>query len=280
MRSVIEVSNVCHQKCNYCSIGSSTRDVEYVIGHDDFLEIAGHVHRRGRRCLLIQSGESRSRTFVDAICARVADTKRLYPDMVLILCLGNLDREQYSALRQAGADRYILKFESSNPDLYRRSKPNDTLENRVACLQQLVELGFEVGTGNIVGLPGQTTDDLVADLQFLERFPLTMMSCSAFIPGEQTPYRDLPAGDLTLTLNHMALMRIMYPEMLIPSTSSLEKAAPGGQYLGLRAGANAVTIHDGTPAGLMEHFPIYSTNRFVPDEDHIAGIVKKAGLSY
>jgi len=272
------VSNVCHQNCNYCSIGSSTQDSEYVIGHDDFLEIVGHVYAKGRRCLLIQAGESRSRRFIDAVCACVADTKQLYCEMNIILCLGNLDRYQYSALRRAGADRYILKFETSNADLYRRSKPNDTLAQRVDCLRRLVDLGFEVGTGNIVGLPGQTTGDLVDDLLFLARFPLTMISCSAFIPGEQTRFEDEPTGDLDLTLNYMALMRIMYPGMLIPTTSSLEKDEPGGQYLGLMAGANTVTIHDGTPARLRDHFPIYSTNRFAPDEEHITDIVEKAGL--
>ncbi len=278
VRSVIEVSNICRQKCNYCSIGSSTRDVEYAIDHAAFLEIVGHIHSRGRRCLLIQSGENRARDYVNAVCAMVADTKRLYPDMILILCLGNLSRQQYADLRQAGADRYILKFETSNEELYRRTKPNDTLQQRVDCLQNLVDLGYAVGTGNIVGLPGQTPADLVRDLRFLADYPLTMASCSAFIPGEQTPYRDQPPGDLDLTLNYMALMRIMYPGLLIPTTSSLEKDEQGGQYLGLRAGANTVTIHDGTPAGLKEHFPIYSTNRFAPDEDHIRAIVEKAGM--
>ena len=278
VRSVIEVSNVCRQRCNYCSIGSSTRDAEYVISHDDFLEIVGHVHSRGRRCLLVQSGENRSPDYVDSVVAVVGECKRRFADLTIILCLGNLRREHYRALREAGADRYILKFETSNPELYQRSKPNDTLARRVDCLRQLLDLGFEVGTGNIVGLPGQTAQDLVGDLQLLNRLPLTMMSCSAFIPGEETPYRDQPPGDLARTLNFMALMRIMHPAALIPTTSSLEKIQPGGQHLGLLAGANAVTIHDGTPARLKEHFPIYSTNRFVPDEEHIFGIIAKAGL--
>ena len=192
VRSVVEVSNVCHQKCNYCSIGSATLDAEYVIGQEDFLEIVGHVHARGRRCLLVQSGENRAPEFIDAVCAYVAETRRRFPDMAIILCLGNLSRGQYAELRKAGGDRYILKFETSNPVLYRRSKPNDTLERRLECLHQLHELGFGLGTGNIVGLPGQSTDDLVADLRFLGGLPLAMMSCSAFIPGEQTPYRDHP----------------------------------------------------------------------------------------
>lgn len=275
---MVEVSNVCHQKCNYCSIGSATRDAEYVIGQGDFLEIVGHVQARGRRCLLVQSGENRAPEFVDAVCACVAETRRRFPEVTVILCLGNLSRAQYAALRAAGGDRYILKFETSSPELYRRSKPNDTLEQRLECLHHLEELGFGVGTGNIVGLPGQTPADLVADLRLLGTMSLTMMSCSAFIPGEQTPYRDNPPGDLETTLNYMALMRVLYPDVLIPTTSSLEKVGAHGQYRGLLAGANAVTIHDGTPARLREHFPIYSANRFVPDEAHIMGIVQRAGL--
>ena len=277
VRSVIEVSNICHQRCNYCGIGS-TRDADYTIGDDDLLRIVQHIHHKGRRCLLIQSGEDRSPGYLDSICRCVERAKQRYHDLLVILCLGNLGRARYQQLRQAGADRYILKFETSSPTLYRQVKPNDTLEQRVRCLRQLIEVGFEVGTGNIVGLPGQSVADLVADLRFLSRFELTMVSCSAFIPGPSTPYHDQPAGDLELTLNYMALLRILYPTMLIPTTSSLEKDHPDGQFRGLMAGANTVTIHDGTPAELKEHFPIYSTDRFAPDEQHIMAIVERAGL--
>jgi len=152
------------------------------------------------------------------------------------------------------------------------------LGKRTKAIKALSELGFKVGSGNIIGLPNQTIDDIVNDLLFIGNFNLTMVSTSIFIPGENSNYWDKPKGNLNITLNYMALIRILYPQMLIPSTSSLEKAQANGQYLGLMAGANAVTIHDGTPEELKKHYPIYSIKRFTPDEKRIRRIVLKSGL--
>jgi biotin synthase len=149
---------------------------------------------------------------------------------------------------------------------------------RIKCLEYLIKIGFEVGSGNIVGLPNQTINDLANDLFFISSFNLAMVSATTFIPGNGSCYYNKPMGDLNLTLNTMALMRIMYPWMLIPSTSSLEKAGNDGQYLGLMAGANTVTIHDGTPERLKRYFPIYSATRFIPNERHIRDIVRRAHL--
>jgi biotin synthase len=280
VRSVIEISNVCGQRCNFCNINSYSRKKRYTIGYDELMQIVENIYRRGRRVLLLQSGENRSGEYIDFVCECIKEIKQKFGNLIIILCLGNLTYNQYRQLKGSGADRYILKFETSNPGLYRQIKPSDSLDERVGCIKQLVELGFEVGSGNIVGLPGQTIDDLVDDLLFTGNFKLTMASSSVFIPGEDSNYRDRPMGDIDLTLNYMALMRIMYPRMLIPSTSSLERAKKGGQYLGLMAGANTVTVHDGTPAELKRHYPIYSTNRFTPDERHIRDIVQEANLIF
>jgi biotin synthase len=278
MRSVIEISNICLQRCNYCAIGSTNCNNEYVIEHDDFLEQADLVYERGRRVLLVQSGENNDQAFIDHVTHCVRTIHARHPDLVLVLCLGNLSREQYAQLRDAGVDRYILKFETSNADLYAQLKPRDTLANRLACLEALLDLGFGVGSGNMVGLPGQTLDDMVADLQTLERYDLAMCSCTPFIPGEGSKLRHAPMGDVHLALNTMAIARIMHPDRLIPTTSSLEKAMPDGQYVGLMAGANTVTIHDGTPEEMKALFPIYSGKRFAPREEHIRNIVTRAGL--
>jgi len=187
---------------------------------------------------------------------------------------------QYKQLRNAGADRYILKFETSNPALYRKIKPGDSLKKRIRCLEQLISIGFEAGSGNIVGLPGQSLDDIAGDLLFMRSFKLRMASCSVFFPGEGSNYRDEGTGDIDIALNFMALTRIMYPHVLIPSTSSLERVKKGAQYLGLMAGANAVTVHDGTPLKLKKNFPIYSVRRFTPGERFIKEIVKKARLRF
>lgn len=280
-RSVVEISNICQRKCRFCNINYYSKNLKrYIIKHSNLIKTVEYVYRKKRRVILFQSGENQSQNYIDFICEFLGEIKQRFGNLVIILCLGNLAYKQYKQLKEAGADRYILKFETSNPVLYKQIKPDDSLKKRIKCLEMLIKLGFDVGSGNIIGLPDQTLEDVVNDLLFLHHFKLVMMSTSIFIPGEDAEYRDKPSGDLNIALNFMALMRLLYPKMLIPSTSSLEKAKIGGQYLGLMAGANTVTVHDGTPLEFKKHFPIYSTSRFTPDEKHIINIVAKARLSF
>lgn len=280
VRSVVEVSNICKQKCNYCAMNRCSDVQRYTIDKEELFGIARHVYGRGRRVLLLQSGENDSQSYIDHLCSCIDKIKQHCRDVIIILCLGKLNRNHYRQLREAGGDRYILKFETSNPVLYQRLKPGDSLDSRSEALYRLLELGFEVGSGNIVGLPGQTLPDLVNDLLFIAKFKLSMVSCTVFIPGKNTAFQGAPAGNIDLTLNFMALIRILYPHVRMPTTSSLEKVKQGGQYLGLMAGANTVTIHDGTPAELKKNYPIYSSDRFVPNEADIKKIVAQAGMKF
>lgn len=280
IRSVIEVSNICQEHCDFCNISFLIPQKRYLLTCGDIMRRATFIYGRGRRVLLLQSGENRSPQYINLMCRYLKGIKKRFPDMIMILCFGSLSADQYKQLKDTGAERYILKFETSNPRLYQRIKPADSLKQRLECIDTLDKVGFAVGSGNIVGLPGQTLDDVAADLLFLGTLPLTMASTSVFIPGEGSPYCNEPLGNIGLALNYMALMRILYPRLLIPSTSSLEKAKRMGQYLGLMAGANAVTIHDGTPEKIKKLFPIYSMKRFTPNERRIRAIVHKAGLKF
>lgn len=279
-RSVIEVSNICRQRCRYCNIHGLPGGKKYLLDRDQLLQIAGHLYGKKRRVLLLQSGENSSRAYIEMLAGCVREMKRSFDGLTIILSLGSLGPAQYRQLRRAGADRYILKFETSNPALYRRVKPGDSLRARLDCIDTLVKLGFGVGSGNIIGLPGQTPGDIIGDLRLVGRLGLTMASASVFIPGKGSVYFDRPMGDLGLTLNYMALLRILYPHLLIPTTSALERTGKNGQYLGLMAGANSVAVHDGTPRAIKRRFPIYSPDRFTPDEKHIRAIVARAGLRF
>ncbi len=279
VRSVIEISNVCRQKCNYCAIGGKDQSLNYTLSANVMVALMNHLTEQGRQTILLQSGENINEEFISEVVDAVGRIKREHPDLRIILCCGNLSREQYRELRRAGAQDYILKFEASNPVLFARCKPNDTLDNRLHCIEMLHEEGFRIGSGNIVGLPGQNVDDLVSDLQLAHKLPLSMNSTTIFVPAENTPYANEPAGDPHLTLNMMALLRIMNPHRLMPTTSSLEKMIPDGQYLGLLAGANTVTIHDGTPPELEKHFPIYSAKRIRPQIDHFRDILTRANMN-
>lgn len=280
VRSVIEVSNICSQRCRYCAIGGNEERETYTITDEQLTALVGHLYTdKARRVVLLQSGENDKQDFVDHMCHCVRTVKQQHPDLVMILCLGNMSRALYQQLREAGAERYILKFETSNPKLYESLKPRDTFARRIRCLEDLVDLGFQVGSGNMVGLPGQSLEDMVNDIIFLGKYPLAMSSCTPFIPGETSKLAHEPMGDVDLALNTMALARVLYPDRLIPTTSSLEKARPNGQYLGLMAGANTVTIHDGTPPELKKLFPIYSSKRFAPGDDHLLRAVTAAHMS-
>lgn len=279
VRSVIEVSNVCRQKCNYCAIGGKDQALNYTLSADVMVALMEHLIEKGRQTILLQSGENINDEFIGDLSEAIGRIKKDHPDLRIILCCGDLSKEQYHELKEAGANDYILKFEASNPMLFAQCKPNDSLENRLHCIELLHQEGFRIGSGNIVGLPRQTIDDLVGDLQLAHRLPLGMNSTTIFVPAENTPYANEPAGDPHLTLNMMALLRIMNPYRLMPTTSSLEKMIPDGQYLGLLAGANTVTIHDGTPSELEKHFPIYSAKRIRPQIDHFRDILTRAKMN-
>lgn len=278
VRSVMEISNICNQTCHYCSMAKGSGLKRYVLKESDVQTIVRVLYASGRRVLLVQSGENASRKFIDFIAKMTSQIRTECPEMEVILCLGNLTKEEYIQLREAGGTRYILKHETANPELYHRVKPADTLPRRLECLELLLEIGFHVGSGNIVGLPGQTPDDLVDDLLLLGRYPLAMSSTTVFIPGEMCDFRNEAPGNIETTFNFLALIRILYPDRLIPSTSSLERGKMKGQYTGLMAGANTVTVHDATPSDIKELFPIYSTHRIVPTSVHLMHAVENAGL--
>lgn len=278
VRSVIEISNVCRQKCRYCAIGGKDQKLNYTLDSDAIGLLISYLFEKGRRNILLQSGENVNDEFVSSTADAIAASKAKCPDLQIILCMGDLSYDQYKKLYDAGASDYILKFEASNPTLFKYCKPNDTLENRLECVEMLHKIGYRVGSGNIVGLPHQTIEDLVDDLLLAHRLPLSMNSTTIFIPAENSDFANEPAGNPIYTLNMMALLRIMNPNRLMPTTSSLEKMIPDGQFLGLQAGGNTVTIHDGTPEDLQQYFPIYSAKRVRPQMDHFKDILERAGI--
>lgn len=276
VRSVLEVSNVCRQNCRYCNMASSRELSRYTLSSDQIVQILELIYERGRRFILLQSGENPSGNFLTTVAAAISKIKSAHPDVVLILCLGALNKDAYRMFKESGADRYILKFETSSPELYKTMKPGGDLGKRLKSLEWAIDAGLQAGTGNIVGLPGQTLEDIAQDLLLTTQFALSMVSASVFIPGEGSDFADCPPGCVDTTLNAMALLRIMHPSLRIPTTSSLEKVRPGAQLAGLRAGANTVTIHDATPADCKALFPIYSLNRVVPDETHCMRILEES----
>ena len=276
LRSVIELSNVCKQKCKYCSM-TKTNSI-YKLKKEEVIQKIKFLSDIGRKTFLLQSGENDNQKFIDDLSYCCQKAVELYPDIRIILCCGNLSKEQYKQLKESGAKRYILKFETSNKEHHKFCRPSDTIENRLECINNLIELGYEVGTGNIIGLPKQTLDNIYEDLVLINSLKLSMVSATKFIPNENSEFENYPSGDINLTLNFLAILRILKPDCLIPATSSLETGTSKGQINGLMAGCNTLTIHDGTPKEFEENYSIYSKERFIPKEQYCIDLIKKTGM--
>lgn len=276
MRGVIEVGNVCDVNCLYCGMRKSNKELDrYRMGRDEILRIARGIVDSGIKTVFLQSGEDRAQD-VDELCAIIREVKS-WGHSTFILCLGIKSREELQAMFDAGADKFILKHESANPELFAKMRPGTTLGERIANINLLKSIGYKVGSGTIVGLPGQTRDDLARDVLLIRELDADMTSASPFIPNDQSPLEGEPDGDVEEALNAVALMRIVQPRALIASVSAFDKLKPGSQMRALKAGANVMTMN-ATPEAYREAFVIYTTRRKVMFREHIQDTVAGAGL--
>ncbi len=241
LRAIIEFSNFCASDCNYCGIRRSNGRAErYRMSREAILACAGRAHSFGFRTVVLQSGEDPAYSD-EEICGIVWDIRREFPEMAVTLSIGEKSRESYQRYYDAGADRYLLRHETASFSLYKRLKPaNQLLENRIRCLLDLKSIGYQVGAGMMLGAPYQQTDDLVQDLLFLRQLQPEMIGIGPFIPHKDTPFRDFPAGTVELTLFMLGVLRLMFPEALIPATTALGTLDPKGREKGILAGANVI----------------------------------------
>lgn len=277
VRSVIEYSNICRQACCYCGMNAVSPVHRYILSDAQVLRCVDRLYRAGRRVIMFQTGEFDARPYLKKLLRLLAAVKKEHRDLTLIGSFGSLAVDEYKKMRDIGVERYILKFETSDAKLYKRIKPSDSLANRLSRIHSLKKLGFHVSSGNITGLPGQSLGSVADDLLLLKQLDIPMGSTSVFIPNDFSDYISYPAGDINLALNFTAVLRILCPAMLIPTTSSLELVEKNGQYLGFRAGANVATLHDGTPKSHRRNFIIYKKDRYEPTT-RLLKIIKKLRL--
>ncbi|MGI6238260.1 MAG: [FeFe] hydrogenase H-cluster radical SAM maturase HydE [Christensenellales bacterium] len=240
VRGLIEIGNVCANDCYYCGIRRSNAACErYRLTADEILACCAEGYPLGFRTFVLQGGEGvyAARDVADIVRA----IKRAHPDCAVTLSLGEYEPEEYRMMRDAGADRYLLRHETADRAHYERLHPPEmSFEGRMARLHQLRELGFAVGCGFMVGSPGQTPETLAKDLRFIEEFQPEMCGIGPFIPQKDTPFRDQPAGTAELTAYLMSIVRLAVPKVLLPSTTALSTVSPDGRALGIRAGGNVV----------------------------------------
>ncbi|MBR5445734.1 MAG: [Clostridia bacterium] len=257
VRGLIEVSNICRNDCLYCGIRGSNRNCDrYRLTADDIMECCKEGYALGFRTFVMQGGEDGS--FSDAfLTALLRKIKEEYPDCAVTLSLGERSRKSYAALKEAGADRYLLRHETADKDHYEKLHPaNLSWDNRMRCLRDLKELGYQVGCGFMVGSPHQTDAMLAKDLKFVETFKPDMCGIGPFIPHKDTPFRDHPAGSVELTLYLLSILRLIHPPLLLPATTALGTLAENGREKGILCGANVV-MPNLSPSSVRKKYMLY-----------------------
>jgi biotin synthase len=255
LRGLIEFSNICRNDCLYCGIRRSNRHVQrYRMDDDELVETARRAAALGFQTIVLQSGED-LHFDQTRMCRIIEQIKRL--DVALTLSVGERDYADYKAFREAGADRYLLRIESTDRDLYHRLNPGMSWERRHECLLMIRELGYEVGSGIMVGQPDQTIASVANDLLYLKDLGIDMAGIGPFIPHPDTPLAGEQGGTLELALRTMAVMRLLMPDINIPATTAMESLHPQGRIMALQAGANVVmpNVTEGEYRRLYELYP-------------------------
>lgn len=256
-RGIIEFTNICKNDCYYCGIRRSNSAVSrYRLTLEDILACCQEGYQSGYRTFVLQGGEDGWFTD-DRMVEILRAIKAQYPDCAITLSLGERSRESYQRMFDAGADRYLLRHETADHAHYGKLHPAvQTLENRMRCLQDLREIGYQVGCGCMVGSPYQTAECLAEDLLFMGNFKPHMIGMGPFIPHSQTPFKDFPAGSVETTLLMLSLCRIMIPEVLLPATTALGTVRGDGRQEGVLAGCNVI-MPNLSPLSVRKKYMLY-----------------------
>lgn len=254
LRGLIEFSSCCRRHCRYCGLrAGNARATRYRILPDEIVKIARRGKELGYGTVVLQSGEDPWYT-VEILCRIIHDIKAM--GLAVTLSIGERPLPEYKAMKEAGADRFLLRHETADPELYARLHPDGTLAERLACLSCLRELGYQVGAGCMVGLPGQTPDMLAEDLLLMKRLDVEMAGIGPFIPHPETPLAQSAAGTVEMTLKMVALARLLIPKVHLPATTALGSIDPYGRQKALLAGANVV-MPNITPLPYRKAYEIY-----------------------
>jgi len=278
VRAVVEISNYCRQNCHYCGMRRSNRGLSrFRAHHEQLAELLIHHRPASVTDVNIQAGEDP--VAVREVALPLIRALSRETNLGISVCLGSLSPALYAELKQAGASLNILKFEIADPSRYAEMEAPGKLEQRLENIRHLAATGWYVSSGFIAGLPGETDQDLLANFALARELPLGGCSVSPFIPGEETPLATAEGGDMTLTLNCMAALRLIRPDWVIPSVSALNLAEPGSGYRrGLRTGANLVTINL-TPSEIRGDYLLYKRDRFIMTEERILTAIAAEGLT-
>lgn len=238
LRGIIEFSNICRRDCLYCGLRKSNGNIKrYRLRSDEILDLAKKAVGYGYKSIVLQSGEDLYYT-VDILTNIISNIKKM--GVAVTLSLGEKTFEEYKVYKEAGADRYLIRIETTDKKLYEDLDPGMNHEERKRCLRDLKALGYEVGTGNLNGLPNQTIESIANDILFFKEIGVDMVGLGPFIPNEDTPLKDFKTDNFELSIKVMALVRLLLPDANIPATTAMESLNRHGMIIALSSGANVV----------------------------------------
>lgn len=266
IRGLIEFTSFCKNDCYYCGLRKSNKNAQrYRLSKEQILDCCKQGYELGFRTFVLQGGEDAFYTN-DKITDIVRAIRKSYPDCAITLSIGEKSRESYQKYFDAGADRYLLRHETADSSHYARLHPKElSLSDRKKCLYNLKEIGYQTGCGIMVGSPYQTAENLVSDLLFIKELKPHMVGIGPFISHRDTPFRDMPSGSLELTLKMLAIIRLLLPNVLLPSTTALGTINPRGRELGILWGANVV-MPNLSPVSVRKKYMLYDNKICTGDE--------------
>ncbi len=261
IRAAIEFSNYCKKSCHYCGIRKGCDSPKrYRMSEDEILAQVHQIHQLGIKTVILQSGEDDYYT-LERLISLIQRIKR-ETAMAITLSIGERSYEEYAALKQAGANNYLLKIETTNPKVFQSLHPDDDLNHRKQCTQWLKELGYVTASGNMVGLPGQSLEDIAEDILYFKEMGIHMIGIGPFVPAKGTPLAHGVVGNVALTLRAVAATRLVCKNVYLPATTALASVDPEGQVKALRAGANTIMLIS-TPLQYRESYQLYSNKNMI-----------------
>lgn len=266
IRGLIELSSYCKNDCYYCGLRASNKNAQrYRLTAEEIISCAESGYALGFRTFVLQGGEDGYYTD-DLLCGVIKEIKGRHPDCAVTLSLGERSTESYRRLKEAGADRYLLRHETADRAHYERLHPAAmSFENRQRCIKDLKALGYQVGVGFMVGSPFQTEENLARELLYLKETEPQMVGIGPFVSHRDTPFKDCENGSAELTTFLLSLIRLSLPRVLLPATTALGTIDPTGREKGILAGAN-VLMPNLSPAGVRKKYLLYDNKICTGDE--------------
>ena len=267
IRGLIEFTNYCKNDCYYCGIQRSNKNaLRYRLTEEEILQCCAEGYQLGFRTFVLQGGEDPYYTD-ERVVELVKKIKKEYPDCALTLSIGEKPYESYEKFYKAGADRYLLRHETADLEHYGKLHPEEmSQKNRMECLRNLKQIGFQTGCGFMVGSPFQTVESIAKDFVFIHQLKPDMVGIGPFIPHKDTPLKDYEHGSLEKTIICLAIVRLLLPKVLLPATTALSSISENGREEGLKAGGNVI-MPNLSPMSVRKKYSLYDNKAYILDED-------------